>query len=149
MLRDIQYLELAFFTLGVCLSLKSLMLSPSWRSPPSSLKTVAPSPVLSSLDVGAIMLNDVKCISKRCFIQGAAAGCVQGFKKCFPRVPQAVGLYCSCCAAQASRGNFQKTLSKTLCATCCCTLYTFWLPLSRDVLFCYHSEIPVTNRAAQ
>ena len=36
-------------------------------------------------------------------------GCKKGFVKYCPRVPQAVGLYCSCHAAQASKGNFQKT----------------------------------------
>ena len=28
-------------------------------------------------------------------------------------------------------------------------MYTVWHPLSRDVLFCYLSEVPVTNWAAQ
>ena len=32
----------------------------------------------------------------------------------FLRVPQAVGLYCSCHATQASKGNFSKTYYKTL-----------------------------------
>ena len=32
--------------------------------------------------------------------------------ECFLRVPQAAGLYCSCHAAQASKGNFQKTYYK-------------------------------------
>ena len=37
----------------------------------------------------------------------------KGFVKYFLRVPLAVGLYCSCNAAQASKGNFQKTFYKT------------------------------------
>ena len=37
---------------------------------------------------------------------------------CFLRVPQAVGLNCSCHAAQASKGNFQKTCYKTFFSTC-------------------------------
>ena len=40
-------------------------------------------------------------------ILGGAATCSEGFVNCFLRVPQAVvGLYCSCHAAQASKGNF-------------------------------------------
>ena len=38
--------------------------------------------------------------------------------KCFLRVPQAVGLYCSCHAAQSSKGNFQKTYYKTFRTSC-------------------------------
>ena len=36
-----------------------------------------------------------------------------GFVKCFLRVPQAVGLYCSYTAAPPSKGNFQKIYYKT------------------------------------
>ena len=36
----------------------------------------------------------------------------RGFVRCFLRVPQAVGLYCSCHDAPASEGNFQKTYYK-------------------------------------
>ena len=32
-------------------------------------------------------------------VQSGAAGCEKGFVKCFPRVPQAAGLCCSCRAA--------------------------------------------------
>ena len=39
-------------------------------------------------------------------IQSGAATCTESFAKCFLRVPQAVGLYCSCHAAQASEANF-------------------------------------------
>ena len=47
-------------------------------------------------------------------LQSGAATCSEGFVKCFLRVPQAiVGLYCSCNAAQASKGNFQKTFYRT------------------------------------
>ena len=35
---------------------------------------------------------------------------LRGFVKCFLRVPQAVGLYCSYTAAPASKGNFQKII---------------------------------------
>ena len=38
---------------------------------------------------------------------------LRGFGKCFLRVPQAVGLYCSYTAAPASKGNFQKIYYKT------------------------------------
>ena len=38
---------------------------------------------------------------------------LRSFFKCFLRVPQAVGLYCSCHAALSSKGNFQKTYYKT------------------------------------
>ena len=37
--------------------------------------------------------------------------------KCFLRVPQAVGLYFSCHAAQASKGNLQKTVYKIFFTT--------------------------------
>ena len=37
----------------------------------------------------------------------------RGFVKCFLRVTQAVGLYCSYTAAPASKGNFQKMFYKT------------------------------------
>ena len=47
-------------------------------------------------------------------VQCGASGCERGFVKCFQRVPQAVGLYCSCRAAKASKGNFQKTFYETL-----------------------------------
>ena len=40
------------------------------------------------------------------------------FVKWFFRVPQAVGLSCSCRAAQASKENIQKTFNKTFFATC-------------------------------
>ena len=46
-------------------------------------------------------------------VQGYSSGHGKGFVKCFLRVPQAVGLYCSRHAAQASKGNFQKTFNKT------------------------------------
>ena len=40
------------------------------------------------------------------YLLGGAATCSEGFINCFLRVPQAVWLYCSCHAVQASRGNF-------------------------------------------
>ena len=40
-----------------------------------------------------------------CTVPGDAATCSEGFVYFFFRVPQAVGLYCSCHAAQASKGN--------------------------------------------
>ena len=39
--------------------------------------------------------------------------CSEGLVYFFLRVPQAVGLYCSCHAAQASKGNFKKIYYKT------------------------------------
>ena len=42
-------------------------------------------------------------------LHSGAATCRKGFVKCFLRVPQAVRLYCSCHAAQASKVNFQIT----------------------------------------
>ena len=41
-----------------------------------------------------------------CNVLGGAATCSEGFVNYFLRVPQTVGLYCSCHAAQASKGNF-------------------------------------------
>ena len=46
-------------------------------------------------------------------VQSGAADRGKGFVTCFLRVPQAAGLNRSCHAAQASRGNFQKTCYKT------------------------------------
>ena len=45
--------------------------------------------------------------------KGYSSGHGKCFVKCFLRVPQAVELYCSCHAAQANKGNFQKTCYKT------------------------------------
>ena len=42
-------------------------------------------------------------------VQSGASDCEKGFVNCFLRVLQAVGLYCSCRAAQARKDNFQKT----------------------------------------
>ena len=46
-------------------------------------------------------------------IPGGAATYSEGFVYFFLRVPQAVGLNCSCHDAQASKGNFNKTYYKT------------------------------------
>ena len=46
-------------------------------------------------------------------VHSGAATRRQGFVKCFLKVPQAVGLYCSCHAAQASKANLQKTYNNT------------------------------------
>ena len=46
-------------------------------------------------------------------VPGGAATCSEGLVYFFLRVPQAVGLYCSCHAAQASKGNFKKIYYKT------------------------------------
>ena len=46
-------------------------------------------------------------------LQPGAVSCRRGFVLCFLRVPQAVRLYCSCHAAQASTGNLQKKNYKT------------------------------------
>ena len=51
------------------------------------------------------------------YVQSGAATCSEGFVKCFLKFTQAVGLYCSCNAAQASKGNFQKTFYKTFSTT--------------------------------
>ena len=59
-------------------------------------------------------------------VQSGAAGCGKGFATCFLRVPQAAGLNCSCHAAQASKGNFQKTYYKTFYTTCRPRLYISW-----------------------
>ena len=59
-----------------------------------------------------------KCFD--CYLQSGAAGCVKGFARYFP---QAVGLNCICHAAQASKGNFQKTCYKTFSTTCRPRLY--------------------------
>ena len=45
-------------------------------------------------------------------VQSGAATCSDGFRKCFLRVPQADGLYCSCHAAQARKENFQNLWNK-------------------------------------
>ena len=47
-----------------------------------------------------------KLVSVPCTLWG---GCVI----CFLRIPQAIGLYCSCHAALSSKGNYQKTYYKT------------------------------------
>ena len=46
-------------------------------------------------------------------MQSGAAGREKGFLKCFLRVPQAVGLYCSFPAAQASVEDFQKHFTRS------------------------------------
>ena len=46
-------------------------------------------------------------------VLGGAATCSEGFVYFFLRVTQAVGLYCSCHAAQASKGNFKKACYET------------------------------------
>ena len=51
-------------------------------------------------------------------VQSGAGACSGGFVTCFLRVSQAVGLYCSCHAAQESKGNFQKTYYKTFGTSC-------------------------------
>ena len=55
--------------------------------------------------------------SDRSYIPGGAATCSEGFVYFFLRVPQAAGLYCSCHAAQASKGNFHKTFCETFFTT--------------------------------
>ena len=58
-------------------------------------------------------------------IPSGVATCSKGFVKYFLRVPQAVGLYCSCHAAQESKGNLQKTYYKTFVTSCLPRLYNF------------------------
>ena len=62
-----------------------------------------------------------KCLD--CYLQSGAAGCVKGFARYFLIVPQAVGMNCICHAAQASKGNFQKTCYKTFSTNCRPRLY--------------------------
>ena len=57
-------------------------------------------------------------------IQSGAAGWGKGFLTCFLKVPQAIGLNCSCHAAQASKGNFQKRCYETFYTTCGPRLYS-------------------------
>ena len=52
------------------------------------------------------------------YAQSGASGCEKGLIKCFLRVPQAVRVYCSCHAAQASEGNFLKTFYKIFGTDC-------------------------------
>ena len=47
----------------------------------------------------------------------------EGFVKYFLRAPRDVGMYCSCHAAQASKGNWQKTYYKTCWTSCRPTQY--------------------------
>ena len=58
-------------------------------------------------------------------VWGGAATCSQGFVSCFLRHPQAVGLYYSCHAAQASQWNFQKTYYKQVSAPDCKRIDSF------------------------
>ena len=51
-------------------------------------------------------------------VHSGAATWREGFVKCFPTFPQAVGMYCSCHAAQESKGNIQKTNNKILSTSC-------------------------------
>ena len=51
-------------------------------------------------------------------IQSGSATCSEGFVQCFIRVTQAISLYYSCHAAQASKLNFQKTFYKTFGSSC-------------------------------
>ena len=55
---------------------------------------------------GGCTMTELVFMSTKSSVLGAAATCSEGFVNCFLRVPQAVGLYCSCHAAQASKGNF-------------------------------------------
>ena len=50
----------------------------------------------------------------------------------FLRVPQAAGLYCSCCAAQTSKENFQKTFYKTF--------FTTWRPDCKSTKWNLHTR---------
>ena len=88
--------------LGRATDQKLLLSSPPQMSV-AELNHLPISPFMRSLS----FLNQV---SK---IPGGAATCSKGFVHFFLRVPQAVGLYCSCHAAQASKGNFYKTFYKT------------------------------------
>ena len=52
---------------------------------------------------------DVICLSAN--IQCGAATCSEGFVKCFPRVPQAIGLYSSC---QRKQWEFSENILQNL-----------------------------------
>ena len=56
-------------------------------------------------------------------LQSGATGRGKGFETCFVRVPQAVGLNCSCNAGHASKGNFQKTCHRAFFTSCRPRLY--------------------------
>ena len=56
-------------------------------------------------------------------LQSGAGTCFEGFVTCFLRVPQAVGLYCSCHGPQASKGTFQTKHYKTFATSCRPRLY--------------------------
>ena len=60
-----------------------------------------------------IRLNQANLWKSSHFLPGGAATCSEGFVINFLRDPQAVGLYCSCHAAQASKRNSKKTYYKT------------------------------------
>ena len=45
-------------------------------------------------------------------VPGGAAIFFEGFVNTFLKVPQAIGQYCSCHAAQQARGTFRKHISK-------------------------------------
>ena len=81
-------------------------------------------------------------LQKRYPLQSGATGCGKGFVTCFLRVPQAARLNCSCHAAQASRGNFQKTCFKTFYWTCRPRLLSVAHPLVHDNLLNVFLEIP-------
>ena len=59
--------------------------------------------------------EDVYYSEKHCTLE---VTCRIGFEKCDLRFPQAVGLYCSCHAAQASKGNFLKQVDRDLVTPC-------------------------------
>ena len=61
-------------------------------------------------------------------------GCGKCFVTCFLRVPHAVGLNCSCHAAQASKGNLQKTCYKTFYRTYSPRLYCKDRQISYDTI---------------
>ena len=88
---------------------------PSPRRPRRTCRTWTTSASRASL--GFPSLSPFPC--KKNFIvivgklPGGAATCFEGFVNFFFESSQAVGLYCSCHAAQASKGNFQKTCYKT------------------------------------
>ena len=63
-------------------------------------------------------------------LQSGAAGWGKGFETCLLRVPPAVGLNWTCHAAQASKGNVQKTCYKTFYSTCRPRLYVLLLERS-------------------
>ena len=62
-------------------------------------------------------INNQNTRQDMCFVQSGASSCKKGFVQFFLRVTQTVCLYCSCPAAQASKGNLKNTFCKNCFTT--------------------------------